>query len=68
MPHRTVIKPIGPDWEVDYQTEDGSVECMTVFGQLSIEEVVKEARYSLGGSVFSGPDSVEPTIIAVRRL
>lgn len=35
------------DWTILYQFEEDQLEEMSVFGQATIEEALKEARYSL---------------------
>lgn len=59
-------KKVGPDWEIDYRfDEDESVETMLVFGQIKVEDAIKEARYSLDGA--NGMNVGEYEILAVRR-
>lgn len=45
----TYEKGPGHDWSVRYQFDDDEPEEMLVFGQIAIEEALKEARYSLDG-------------------
>jgi hypothetical protein len=45
----TFEKGPGYDWTVSYQCEDQDPEEMSVFGQIRIEDAVREARYSLDG-------------------
>ncbi len=43
-----IEKRPGPDWDIFYMdVQDGSRECMSVFGSLTPEEAIAEARYSL---------------------
>ena len=45
-----IEKGPGWDWAVTYQWEDQEADIVSVFGCLTIEEAIKEARYSLEGS------------------
>ena len=45
-----IEKGPGWDWTVTYQWEDEKPDAMSVFGCLTIEDAIKEARYSLEGS------------------
>lgn len=42
-----IEKRPGHDWIVTFCWEDGEPETMSVFGVMTIEDAVKEARYSL---------------------
>lgn len=64
----SIEKSPGWDWEVDYEDEDGTVETMSVFGQIRVEDAVAEARHSLNANFFRLPDFVPPAIVAVRRV
>lgn len=57
----------GWDWEVDYEDADGDRDTMLVFGQLRIEDALREARLSLSANQFRLPDHVPPAVVAVRR-
>lgn len=41
------VKSSGWDWLVTYQCDDEEPDVMVVFGQVKIEEVIEEARFSL---------------------
>lgn len=44
-------KPPGLDWVVFYMDgDDPDVQAMSVFGQMTPEKALEEARYSLGGN------------------
>ena len=57
-----IKKDPGWDWLVQYEWEDGEMDAVSVFGCLTIEEAVKEARYSLDGADFGYP------ILSAKRL
>jgi hypothetical protein len=57
-----VEKRPGWDWEIEYEEEDEgqvTVEVMSVFGAMSVDEAIADARSSFMDE--------QPTIIAVRR-
>jgi hypothetical protein len=45
-----IEKGPGWDWAVHCEWEDGTTDVVSVFGQLKIEDVIREARYSLDGT------------------
>ena len=47
-----IEKGPGWDWLVKYEWEEGDQDVLSVFGCLTIEEAVKEARYSLDSGDF----------------
>lgn len=49
MPPVEWTKSPGWDWIVTYQFDDGGIEEMSVFGQRTMEDAVREARFSLDG-------------------
>lgn len=61
-----VEKRPGYDWTITFQWEDGEPEAMAVFGVLTIEEAVREARSSLE-SIEEDPEWPGYEIIAVAR-
>jgi hypothetical protein len=42
-----ITKRSGYDWAVTYRWEDDEPETMSVFGVMTVEEAVAEARFSL---------------------
>jgi hypothetical protein len=44
-----VVKGTGHDWNVHYTFADEEPEVMTVFGAMTVERAISEARYSLDG-------------------
>ena len=50
-----IEKAPGWDWAVPFEWEDGGQDFMSVFGCITIEDAIKEARYSLdaGGLGYS---------------
>ena len=50
-----IEKAPGWDWAVTFEWEDGGQDVMSVFGCITIEDAIKEARYSLdaGGLAYS---------------
>jgi hypothetical protein len=45
-----IEKGLGWDWAVTYQWEDEKPDVVSVFGCLTIEDAIREARYSLDGT------------------
>jgi hypothetical protein len=64
-----IEKSPGYDWDVDYEDVDveGGTQTMSIFGKMTIEEAVAEARFSLSSNFFKDPEFVEPAILAARR-
>jgi hypothetical protein len=56
----------GYDWDIFYQFEGEEMEQMSVFGQIKMEDALKEARYSLdtGSDVNLGTYSIYAIIRA----
>lgn len=63
----TFTKSPGWDWLIDYEDEDGTVETMSVFGMITIEDAILEARRSLSFNFFKNPDFVAPAVVGARR-
>jgi hypothetical protein len=42
-----IVKGAGYDWVVTFRWEEDEPETMSVFGVLTVEDAVREARYSL---------------------
>ncbi|MBI3704739.1 MAG: hypothetical protein HY244_13055 [Rhizobiales bacterium] len=63
-----IEKRPGADWEVYYMDIDGTRECMSVFGCLTPEEAIEEARYSLNVSAETEEEKDQFEILAVVRL
>jgi hypothetical protein len=57
-----IEKGLGWDWAVHYEREDGTTDVVSVFGQLIIEDAIREARFSLEGT------DMGYAILAARRL
>ena len=57
-----IEKGPGWDWLVNYEWEDGEMDVVSVFGCLTIEDAVKEARYSLSDGDFGY------AILSAKRL
>ncbi len=63
-----IEKRPGPDWDIFYMdTHDGSTECMSVFGSLTPEEAIAEARDSLTVSCETEEEKDWFEILAVVR-
>lgn len=64
-----ITKSPGYDWTVDYEWEDGTRDGMEVFGVLTVEDAIREARFSLEGSRQFTPEAdwLGYAILAVRR-
>ena len=67
-----IEKGPGYDWEITYKTGDEPIETMSVFGCLTPEKALEEARYSLGTELdFETTKPVaftDYTILAVKRI
>jgi hypothetical protein len=61
-----VEKNPGWDWKVIYQSYDDPKDIMYIFGQMSIEDALKEAHYSLRG--FNSESEQDYTILGVYRI
>lgn len=64
MAEATYVKSAGYDWIVFYtEGDDPTIETVTVFGQVTIEKAIEEARFSLD------PDNDDPDymIVGARR-
>jgi hypothetical protein len=57
-----INKGPGWDWAVHYEWEDGTTDTVSVFGQLKIEDAIREARYALEGT------DMGYAILAARRI
>lgn len=57
-----IEKGPGWDWAVTYQWEDEEPEVLGVFGCITIEDAIKEARYSLDSA------DVGYAILEAKRL
>ncbi len=55
----TITKGAGHTWHVTYQCEDEPEEIMTVWGQMTIEEAIREVRWS-----FDEED--QPTLVILK--
>jgi hypothetical protein len=63
-----IEKRPGPDWDIFYMDiEDGSRECMSVFGSLTPEGAVAEARFSLNALCETEEEKDQFEILAVVR-
>ena len=63
-----IEKRPGPDWDVYYMDmQDGTRECMSVFGCATPEEAIAEARYSLTVSCETEEEKDWFEILAVVR-
>ncbi len=60
-------KAPGHDWTVTFRWEDGEPELMSVFGAMTIEKAVKEARYSHDPDDPNDPDWPSYEILAIVR-
>lgn len=58
-------KAPGYDWVIEYQFDEGEPESMSVFGCMTAEKALEEARYSLNGWKNMNVGTYE--IFAVRR-
>ncbi|MGU9979685.1 hypothetical protein ACJ4V0_06550 [Phreatobacter sp. HK31-P] len=58
-------KPPGHDWVIFYKADDApDTQAMTVFGVMTIEKAVEEARWSLDPSGEKG----DYELLAIQRL
>ena len=63
-----IEKRPGPDWDIFYMDiHDGSRECMSVFGSVTPEEAIAEARDSLTVSCETEEEKDWFEILAVVR-
>ncbi len=61
-----IEKRPGHDWLVTYRWEDGEPETMSVFGVMTIEEAIEEARFSLS-PIGDDPEWPGYEILAIVR-
>jgi hypothetical protein len=58
----------GPDWDIFYMdAQDGSRECMSVFGSATPEDAIAEARASLNAFCETEAEKDQFEILAVIR-
>ena len=63
-----VTKSPGHDWLITAEYEDGETNEVSVFGQIRIEDAVKEARLSFEASVVFGAEPMPYAIISAERI
>jgi hypothetical protein len=65
---KAIVKRPGPDWGIfDMYIDNGSKECMSVFGSLTPEEAIAEARASLNMFCKTEEEKDQFEILAVVR-
>jgi hypothetical protein len=62
-----ITKRPGHDWFVTYRWEDDEPEMMSIFGVMTIEEAIQEARFSLNAPQGEA-DWPRYEILAVKRI
>jgi hypothetical protein len=63
-----IEKRPGPDWDIFYMDlHDGGTECISVFGRLTPEDAIAEARFSLNALCETEEEKDQFEILAVVR-